>query len=67
MAKEKDDAPEHLFWVVEETLSDGSKVYNVEFGDVHFPCVTENDANTLAEKLADAIEEHTTTTAGVMY
>lgn len=67
MAKKINNAPDHLFWVLSEELSDGSTVYNVEFGDTKFPCVTENDANDLAEKMADAVNEHTNDTAAVMY
>lgn len=65
--KPVDDAPDHLFWVIEETLSDGSTVFNVEFGDTVWPCVTENDAADLAETIADAINKHSNSSAGVMY
>ena len=50
-------------WIIEETLSDGSNVYNVEVrspGDVLvLHAVTEEDAMALADKLRAAINEHT--------
>ena len=63
----KDDAPEHILWVIEKKLSDGSSVYNVEFEGTEFPCIDLEHAGDLAETIAEAINEHTNTTAGVMY
>jgi hypothetical protein len=57
---------EFLFFVIREKLSDGSEVFNVQLGDIRFPAVTQDDALELAEKLSDAINDHTTTTAAVV-
>jgi hypothetical protein len=51
--------PDHLFFVRPETLTDGSKVFNVWYGDIKFSAVTEEDAEELANKLMDAINDHT--------
>lgn len=51
--------------ILEETLSDGSIVYNVSFKDAIagtatiFPAVTHNDALALAEKIESAVNQHT--------
>lgn len=41
-------------------LSDGSHVYDVRVGALTLHAVTEADAYALAERLADAINKHTT-------
>jgi hypothetical protein len=60
------DAPDFIVFVVPETLSDGSVVYNVKIGGLTLNAVTESDANDLAEKISDAIGDHTVNTAGVV-
>jgi hypothetical protein len=57
--------PEYLLFMVKETLTDGSEVYNVIFGDFKFAAVSVTDAVQLADKIMDAINEHTTQTAVV--
>lgn len=61
------DTPDILIWIVEEKLTDGSAVFNVDFNGTIIPAVTESDAADLAEAIADAINKHSNTTAGVMY
>jgi hypothetical protein len=39
-------------YIIEQTLTDGSKVYNVSLApDAEFSCVTENDAIELAKTI----------------
>jgi len=59
-------APDILVWVIAETLSDGSRVFNLDMdlGEVY--AISERDALDMAEKIADAIAQHSTQTAGVM-
>lgn len=64
---EKRDTPELLIWVVPQTLSDKSIVYNVEFGGLKFSAVDEDAAEALAEGFAELINEHTCETADVMW
>lgn len=59
--------PDVLIWIEKETLTDGSEVFNVKFGDEVLQSVTEDDANNLAEGMAELINNHTNTSAGVMY
>lgn len=66
MTKQKRKEPDFLFFVVREKLSDGSEVFNVQFGDTQFCGVTQEDAQELAQKMADAINEHTGHTADVI-
>ena len=56
------DGNEIMIWVRRETLSDGSHVYNVEFGTLTIPAISEKDAESLAEKLRDNIAYHTNET-----
>lgn len=69
MARKKrtDDMPEFMIWIIKRTLSDGSEVFAAEVGDETFEAITEEDACLLAEAIAEAINSHTTGTAGVMY
>lgn len=63
-----DDAPNILFWVVKETLSDNSETFAVELpGGEKIPAADEDRAGSLAEALSDAVNEWSETTAGVMY
>jgi len=59
--------PDVLIFVVPETLSDKSVVYNVKLGNVTFHAVTESDAHDLAEGFLSLIEEHTNDTADTVY
>lgn len=45
--------------VIRRYLSDGSPVYDVRIGGIDLPAVSERDADALAEKVKDAIEDHT--------
>lgn len=62
--KQDDAAPDIILFVKREKLSDGSFVHNVLIGDLVCHATSEDDAWELAEKIADAINEHTTETAG---
>lgn len=47
--------------IMEQKLSDGSKVYDVVLiGDtvIRFPCVTKDDVDEFADKLYSAINDH---------
>jgi len=61
-----DRAPDILVWIIAETLTDGSRVFNrdLNLGEVY--ATSESDALALAEKIAEAIAQHSTQTAGVM-
>lgn len=48
----------HKVNIVEQTLSDGSKAYDVVFGDVVMPAVTLRDAESMAYAIAAAINNH---------
>jgi hypothetical protein len=61
------NTPDTVIFVTPKALSDGSKVFDVRLGNEVWPAVTEDDANSLAEKIKDAIEDHTNATAGVVY
>lgn len=53
--------------IVEVTLSDGSKAYSVFFGNVYLDAVSFGDAEILAAKILDAIEEHTNEDVRIIY
>ena len=61
------DAPDFLLFVVRETLSDKSIAFNVVFGEHKLAAVDEAAAEELAQSIADAINDHTTQTADVVY
>ena len=61
------EIPEFLIFIVSEKLSDGSQVFNVIFGEMKFPAVTEDDAVQLAETISNAINDHTNNRADVIY
>lgn len=58
-----DKTPDTLIFVVPKTLTDGSVTYDVQIGDMVWHAVTEDDANEMAEKIADAINAHSCETA----
>lgn len=62
-----DGMPDHLVFVTHETLSDGSEVHNVVFGEFTFHAITESDADELANDIVRSIEAHTNDTADVVY
>lgn len=66
MTNNSDDMPGTLIFVVAETLSDNSKVYNVVLGEHKWHAVSQGEAIELAEKIADAINDHTVDTADVV-
>jgi hypothetical protein len=55
-----------LLFVVRETLSDKSEVYDVIFGEHKFAATGYDEARDLAERISDAINECTTHTANVI-
>jgi hypothetical protein len=59
--------PDIIIFVNEETLSDGSKAYNVAIGNITLHAVTEAEAVELAEKIEEAIDSHCTETCGISY
>lgn len=64
-----------LIRIMEVTLSDGSKVYNValsqEYGmsapQIEFPAVTEGDATALADKLVEMVKLHSVEDIDIRY
>jgi hypothetical protein len=64
--QQKTDSPDTLFFVISEKLSDGSVVYNVVLGEHKWQAVDQDEARDLAHDLAEAINDHTTNTAGVV-
>jgi hypothetical protein len=59
--------PDIIIFIVSETLSDKSEVFNVLIGDVKLAAVSEDEAGRLAEGIASLINDHTTNTADVVY
>ena len=59
--------PDVIIFVIPKTLSDGSKVFDVKLGEQVWSAVSEMNAGALAETIAEAIDEHTTNTADVVY
>lgn len=53
--------------IKENTLTDGSNVYDVEIGGLVLPCVTHDDALALAFKFAAVIGMHTNEEADVIH
>ena len=53
-------APDVLVFVTGETLTDGSKVFNVRIGNLVLHAYTEEDAEDLASEIAEAITDHAT-------
>lgn len=52
---------------IQRILSDGSQVHDIRLGNVILEAVTLKDADSLAEKLAAAIEAHTSEQVHVAY
>lgn len=59
-------APDHLFFITREELSDKSCVYNIKYGEITIHAVDKHEARQLAHKLAEAIDEHSVDTSGVI-
>lgn len=53
--------------VVERTLTDNSKTYDVVFGDITLPAITFNDAAELAQKTQFAIHDHTNESVEIVW
>lgn len=49
--------------IAQETLSDGSHVFNVRMGEAQFACVDEGAAIELADAFVGAINSYTVNTA----
>lgn len=64
--KQDDDMPGTLIFVVQEKLSDGSYVYNIVMGKHKWHATSQKDAQELAEKIMEAIEDHTVDSADVI-
>ena len=62
------DTPSIIIWVISETLTDGSKVYDVELpGGFRVHAVDLDAALAMAEDIVSAINEHASAqTAGVL-
>lgn len=58
---------DHVIRVVAETLSDGSEVFNVHFGNIVLHAVTDRDAVALSNRLFEAIDLHTVDAVAVSY
>lgn len=59
--------PDLLIFVMPETLTDKSVVYNVTIGPIKLAATTEDDAGELAERIREAIDDHATQTVDVVY
>lgn len=66
MTKNDDDMPGTLIFVVSETLTDNSKVYNVVLGEHKWHATDQTAAVALAEAIMDAINDFTVDTADVV-
>lgn len=54
-----------LIFIIPETLTDGSRVFDVKVGNVKLQAVTRDDAFEFAEKIRAAVDDHTNNTASV--
>jgi hypothetical protein len=63
----KKSAPDLVIFITCKKLTDGSKVYNVNVGNVELAAVTESDAMDLADKIVDAVNDHSVSTAGSVF
>lgn len=66
MAEAQHNTPDNIIFVIHETLTDGSIVYSVRFGEREFAATGQEEAEDFAHALADAINDYTTETAGVV-
>jgi hypothetical protein len=65
--KAEQTTPEHFpIWVVRKELSDASEVFDVEIGGQTVEAVTKDDAYELAQKISEAINEHSNTDSAVL-
>jgi hypothetical protein len=48
-----------VLWIVSETLTDGSEVFNVILNGFPYNCPTESDAVMLVEGIKELMERHT--------
>lgn len=62
----EDGMPDVLIFKTVKTLSDGSKAFNVEIDRIVFAAVTESDANTMADKIRQAILDHSVTSVEIL-
>jgi hypothetical protein len=59
-------APDIVIFVVPKTLSDGSQVFDVHLGNLVVAAVTQDDALSMADKIRDAIDDHSVVSVGVV-
>lgn len=52
--------------VSRRTLTDNSYVFDVVIGNLSLPAITEADAFAIAERVVDAVNNHTTETAKIV-
>ena len=57
----------HVITVQPIQLTDGSVAFNVRFGDLDFPAITDDDADALATGFVNLIKAHTNDDAVVRY
>lgn len=63
----EDDTPDFIIFVVPETLSDKSVVYNVVLGEHKFSATDQDAAREFAEGLQELIDDLTTNSVGIIY
>ena len=56
--------PDILLHVVEATLTDNSKIFDVQIGDLMLHACSQDDADKLADAVCRLITEHTIHVAG---
>jgi hypothetical protein len=57
---------EHTIRIVQETLSDGSHVYDLNFPIHRISVCSRDDAEELAAKIQQAIEDHSNDSAAII-
>lgn len=59
--------PDFLISIEDERLSDNSHVYNVIFAGQKIPAISHDDAESIANKIADAINWHSVADAKIRW
>jgi hypothetical protein len=58
--------PDTVIFINRNKLTDGSETFDVQLGDHVWHAVTEDDAIEMANKIADAINDHSNDSAGIV-
>lgn len=56
-----------VIWILASTLTDGSEAFAVELNGESYDCITERDAEALAEGIKALFEKHTNVEPGIVW